>query len=55
MQEIMLSLIAGLGAGMFFAVLKLPVPAPATAAGVAGIVGLFLGYLLAVKMGWGNK
>lgn len=55
MQEIMLSLVTGLGAGMLFGALKLPVPAPATVAGVAGLVGLFLGYLLAVKIGWGNK
>ncbi|MFZ5649710.1 MAG: XapX domain-containing protein [Bacillota bacterium] len=43
---------AGLLAGMLFACLKLPVPSPPTPAGLAGVVGLFLGYMVAVKMGW---
>ncbi len=54
-KEVVLSLVTGLGAGVLFAVLRLPVPAPSTLAGVAGIVGLFLGYMAAVKMGWGGK
>ncbi|MFZ5596734.1 MAG: XapX domain-containing protein [Bacillota bacterium] len=55
MKEILVSMITGLTAGVLFAVLKLPVPAPSTLAGVAGILGLFLGYMIAVKLGWGGK
>jgi XapX domain-containing protein len=55
MKEILLSLGTGIVVGVLFAALRLPVPAPATLAGVAGILGLFLGYMAAVKMGWGGK
>ncbi|MFZ5632357.1 MAG: XapX domain-containing protein [Bacillota bacterium] len=55
MKEIALSLGTGLLVGVVFALLRLPVPAPPTVAGLAGIVGLFLGYAAAVKMGWGGK
>lgn len=55
MKEILLSLGTGAVAGILFAALRLPVPAPPTLAGLAGIVGLFLGYAAAVKMGWGAK
>ncbi len=55
MKEVILSLGTGLIVGIVFAVIKLPVPAPATVAGVAGIVGLFLGYMLAVNLGIGGK
>ncbi len=55
MKEIALSLGAGALVGLLFATLRLPVPAPPTLAGVAGIVGLFLGYMAAVKMGLGGK
>lgn len=46
MREIILALVTGFIAGAVFAGLKLPVPAPPTLAGVMGIVGLFLGYLM---------
>lgn len=52
MKEIILSTVTGMAVGMLFAKLKLPVPAPQTAAGVMGIVGLFLGYALAIRLGW---
>lgn len=55
MKEVIFALGTGLLAGMLFAYLKLPVPAPPTLAGLAGVVGLFLGYMLAVKIGWGAK
>ena len=52
MREIILSMVTGFAVGLLFAKLKLPVPAPPTAAGVMGIVGLFLGYTLAIRFGW---
>lgn len=55
MKEILLSLGTGMVVGIIFALIRLPVPAPATLAGVAGILGLFLGYAAAVKLGWGGK
>ncbi|MBM7853762.1 XapX domain-containing protein [Desulfohalotomaculum tongense] len=51
-KEIVLALVTGLFLGLIFARLKLPIPAPPTLAGVMGIVGIFLGYLLAVRLGW---
>lgn len=46
MREILLSTVTGLGCGIIFAAFKLPVPAPPMFAGVAGIIGLWLGYNL---------
>jgi len=54
MMEVLFSLGTGALVGMLFAFLRLPVPAPPTLAGIAGIVGLFLGYVAAVKLGWGQ-
>lgn len=45
-KEILLSLISGVLVGAIFAAIKLPIPAPQTFAGVMGIAGIFLGYLL---------
>jgi XapX domain-containing protein len=42
--QIVLSLITGFIAGAVFSLLKLPVPAPPTLPGLAGIVGIFLGF-----------
>lgn len=39
-----LSILTGAIVGGVFAYLGVPVPAPPTLAGVAGIVGIFLGY-----------
>jgi XapX domain-containing protein len=44
MKEIIFSILTGFGCGMVFAAFKLPVPAPPVFAGVAGIIGLWLGY-----------
>ena len=44
MKEIFLSIIIGFGCGAVFAAFKLPVPAPTVFAGVAGIIGLWIGY-----------
>lgn len=46
MREIILSILTGAGAGIIFALFKLPVPAPPVFAGVAGIIGLWGGYAL---------
>lgn len=43
---VLLSFLGGLIVGGIFKYLKLPVPAPQTWAGVAGIVGLTAGYKL---------
>jgi XapX domain-containing protein len=45
-KEIVLSILTGAGAGIIFALFKLPVPAPPVFAGVAGIIGLWGGYAL---------
>ena len=44
MKEILLSILTGFGCGVVFAAFKLPVLAPPVFAGVAGIVGLWIGY-----------
>jgi XapX domain-containing protein len=49
MQEILLSILTGAGAGIIFALFRLPVPAPPVFAGVAGIIGLWAGYSLVSK------
>lgn len=45
-MEVLLALLAGLLCGVVFALVRLPIPAPPTWAGVAGIAGILLGYLL---------
>ncbi|MDO7789194.1 XapX domain-containing protein [Desulforamulus aquiferis] len=54
MKEIILSTATGVAVGLIFAILKLPVPAPQTMPGVMGIVGIFIGYMLAIRFGWGS-
>lgn len=44
--QIFLALITGLVCGAVFGLLKLPIPAPNALAGVMGIVGIFLGYVV---------
>lgn len=46
MRSALLSLFAGGAFGVMFALLRLPVPAPPTIAGVLGVVGVTLGYLI---------
>ncbi len=43
MKDIILSLLTGFGCGVVFAAFKLPVPAPPVFAGLAGIIGIWLG------------
>jgi len=51
MKEVLLTTATGFIMGMIFAWLKLPIPAPPSLAGVMGIVGIFLGYIVAVRLG----
>ena len=44
MKDIFLSTLTGFGCGIVFAAFKLPVPAPPVFAGVAGIIGLWIGF-----------
>jgi XapX domain-containing protein len=46
MREIILSTLTGAGVGIVFALFKLPAPVPPMFAGVAGIIGVWLGYVL---------
>lgn len=50
MRDITLSIITGFACGIVFAAFKLPVPAPPVFAGVAGIVGLWAGYAILVRI-----
>lgn len=46
MQTVLLALLAGVLVGVLFSVIKLPLPAPPALAGVAGIVGIYLGHVI---------
>ncbi|WP_018807409.1 XapX domain-containing protein [Salinispora arenicola] len=46
MRDVLLALAAGLLCGVVFAAARLPIPAPPTLAGIAGIIGVFLGFLI---------
>lgn len=43
MKAVLLSLTTGIAVGSIFALLKFPIPAPNNAAGIAGVVGIWLG------------
>jgi len=45
-KEWLFALVSGAIVGFAFAKLKLPVPAPPTIAGILGIIGITLGYVL---------
>jgi XapX domain-containing protein len=49
MKDIILSIMTGFMCGVAFAAFKLPVPAPPVFSGVAGIVGLWAGYMILNK------
>lgn len=49
MQDILLSLMAGLFVGILFSVLKLPIPAPPVLSGIMGIVGVWLGSVVYIE------
>ncbi len=44
--QLVTSLATGLVVGVVFAAFKLPIPAPSALAGIMGIIGIYLGYLL---------
>jgi len=44
MTTALLSLLTGMILGAIFALFKLPIPAPATIAGILGILGIYLGF-----------
>ena len=46
MKIAILSLISGIICGMAFSLVKLPIPAPPSIAGLLGIVGIVIGYYL---------
>lgn len=46
----MIAFFVGIITGCIFALCRLPIPAPPTLSGVAGIVGIFLGYLIIKKL-----
>jgi len=45
MREILLSLSTGAIVGVIFAFAKLPIPAPQAISGIAGIIGIYLGFV----------
>lgn len=50
MKQIVMSVLTGFVCGAVFAAFKLPVPAPPVFAGVAGIIGLWAGYAILIKV-----
>jgi len=49
-MEALKSLLAGTACGVVFSVLGLPIPAPPVFAGVAGIIGVFAGYIIIQRL-----
>lgn len=54
MREVILTTITGFIVGLVFARFQLPIPGPPNLAGVMGIFGILLGYLVAKKFGIGK-
>lgn len=48
-RDYLYALLTGAAVGFLFAKFRLPVPAPPTIAGILGIVGITLGYVLGKK------
>jgi len=46
LREVIFAFLTGFITGVIFSLLRLPIPAPQSLAGVMGIVGLFAGYML---------
>jgi len=47
---VLYSLLTGVAVGLLFGFLKLPIPAPSTLAGMFGIMGIFIGFLIATRL-----
>ncbi|GAB6137272.1 XapX domain-containing protein [Halanaerobaculum tunisiense] len=47
MNQVLLSTLSGLLVGGLFSLLNLPIPAPPSISGVMGIVGIYLGFVMA--------
>ncbi len=45
-KEVILAFLVGAVLGFIFIKLKLPIPAPPVLAGIAGIIGIWVGFLL---------
>ena len=46
MIEIIKSFFTGMACGVIFSLFNLPIPAPGVLAGIVGIIGIFIGFLL---------
>jgi XapX domain-containing protein len=44
MKVVLLAILTGFIVGFIFALFKLPIPAPPALAGIAGIIGIYLGF-----------
>ncbi|HET7628676.1 MAG TPA: DUF1427 family protein [Bacillales bacterium] len=49
MKIAMVALMTGFIVGFIFALLKLPIPAPPALPGIAGIIGIYLGFQVFTK------
>lgn len=49
-MTIVLSFITGAVLGAVFTLIRLPIPAPPTLAGIAGIVGVYVGYIITTRL-----
>ena len=49
-MTIVFSFITGAVLGAIFTLVRLPIPAPPTLAGIAGIVGVYVGYLIMTRI-----
>ncbi len=50
-QLVTLSFVTGFVVGAVFRVLHLPIPAPDNLAGIMGIIGIFVGYVILKALG----
>jgi XapX domain-containing protein len=48
MMMVASSLLTGITVGLLFSFFKFPIPAPPTFAGIAGIIGIWLGMIIMV-------
>lgn len=52
MNQVLISAISGLVVGALFGLLKLPIPAPPNLAGVMGVAGIYLGFVIVKALTW---